>query len=505
MSASTSLATVMFTGLVVAGAACGSSAKSTTSNTTGGTGGESTTGTTSTGTTSSSTTTTGAGGAVTTVDAGALKFPFPLVSWGGAPLITAADVVTVTFEGDTLATQLAPFGAGLTSSAYWNAITPGYCSTGTTCIGDGAMGSAVALTMQAGASYTDSALGGASTIQTLLQGLITAEQVPAPTANTIYALYFPSTTSITLDGSPSCGNGGFDAYHNSMQMGSQQVIYAIIPECAAPQMTPTIDLLQNTTISASHEVIEAASDGYETNTTYGYYLDGDDPNTWGWNDIQGGEIADLCVDPFLLGLDETTDGTYTVQRIWSITEAAAGKNPCVPVPTGEVYFNTYPSATVIVTDVGTSKTIDITALADSSSMGEWTVLAQDWTIPNDPNMTAPFVTFSIEGGTTTSNGPQIQMKSGDTVKLTVTLAVDPGANQQQTTGAAYGEADAVLVSANGTQQTTTAAHFWPFIVLTPAEAAAQGVSMQKHIARPRKLSHSRARAGWRGFLPSAVQ
>ena len=158
------------------------------------------------------------------------------------------------------------------------------------------------------------------------------------------------------------------------------------------------------------------------------------------------------------------------------------------MPAGEVYFNTFPTTTTVVElDVGQSTTIEVGALADGA-MGEWTMLPEDWTIPTDQSMTAPFVTFSIAGGTTTSNGPQIQVQSGHTYQLTVTLAVDPGTLSQ------YGEADAVLVSANGTEQTATAAHFWPFIVLTPAEAAAYGVSNNRHVGgHPRKLSHARGR------------
>ena len=399
----------------------------------------------------------------------AAGFPFPHVVAGTGPLITAPDVVTVTFPGDTLASQLTSFGASATNSCYWDVVRANYC-IGSACVGDG-VGTPAPQTTAPGASYTDSAVGGASTLQTYLQGLITAGSLPTPTANTLYALYFPSTTTITLDGAASCTD--FYGYHNGFMMGSTLVAFAVIPECTPPQ---GLTLLQNTTDTASHEAIEAATD-----TGDGFYLDvQNDPKTWGWNDIQGGEVADFCVDPFGLGLDEWTENGFTVQRIWSLTQAAAGKNPCVPIPAGEVYFNTYTSDQVLVMDVGTSKTITVTAAADGT-MPAWTVLPQDWT---DPTGQTSYLSFSIAGGTNTDAGSQIQMTSGQTINLTVTLTADP-------TSSANGEADGVLVSANGTSAATvTAAHFWPFIVLTTATAQDAGVTMQRH-PRVRKNSHMR--------------
>jgi hypothetical protein len=504
MRASASHANFIVLGLFVAGAGCGSSGAH---GSTAGTGGSSTgasssssSGSSSSGShassssassSSSGSSSSGSSSSGIVVDGGPVgNFPFPPVTYQGGTIVAAPDLVTITFAGDTLASQLATFGAPLASTAYWDTIRAGYCGGGV-CVGDGPAGTAVALTTAPAASYTDSDMGGASTIQTFLSGLISANTVPAPTDNTVYMIYFPATTSISLDGSPSCGDGGFDGYHNVMMIGAQQVVYAIIPECAAPQMTPVIDLLQNTTITASHEAIEASTDGGEA---IAFYLDPNNQATWGWDDVQGGEVADLCVDPFLLGLDETTENGFTVQRIWSITNAAAGKNPCVPIPAGEVYFNTFSLVSAVVVDVGQSKTIEVDALADGT-MGDWTLLPEDWTIPNDPSMTTPYVTFSIEGGTTTSMGPQIQVKSGDKIQLTVTLMADPGTSSQT------GEADAVLVSANGTEQTATAAHFWPFIVLTPAEATQYGVTMMKrHNAHPRKASHRRGRRSIFGGL-----
>jgi hypothetical protein len=409
------------------------------------------------------------------------------VIYRGGPVVVAPNIVTITFPGDTMASQLATFGTTVASSSYWDTIRAGYCDTSSNCVGDGPAGTQVALTTAPAPSYTDFSNGSVGTLQTFLAGLINGGTVPAPTPNTIYALYFPTTTTITLDGGASCT--AFDGYHNALTIGTQEVYYAVIPECPAPAMTPAITTLQNTTITASHEFIETATD--PSLKAWTYTLDLNNPATWGWADVASIEVGDLCVDPFGLGQDETTENGFTVQRIWSIGQAAAGKNPCVPVPAGEVYFNAFSKVSVVTVDVGKSVDIEVDALADGP-MGPWTVTPQDWTGGNNPSS---YLSFSIQGGTNTDAGSEIQMKSGDKMVLTVTLNADP-------LNAPWGEADGVIVSANGNAQTATAAHWWPFIVLTPAEAADAGVTMMArrnaHL-HERRLSYSKGRArafGW---------
>jgi hypothetical protein len=507
MRASTSLAVFIAAGVVVGAAACGSSSNKGGNGTSTGTGGTGATGggTTTSGSTTSTTSTstssaTGTTGTTIAPASGhtsgcaasmaaptpATPFPFPPVVDFGDPVIAAPKIVSVTFSTESAASQLAAFGDALASTCYWDVIRAGYCDSGSTgCIGDGPAGVTIGLSTPPASSYTDPG-GGGGTLQTFLQGLITANTVPAPDDNTIYALYFPMSTSIDQDGAKSCQD--FDGYHGSMTIGSQNVFYAVIPECTAPQMTPQITTLQNTTITASHEAIETATDG-NTNGNGGYYLDvNNSESTYGWDDVQGGEVADLCVDPFLLGLDEFTENGFIAQRIWSVPNAAAGKNPCVPIPTGEVYFNTYPEKTTLVMDVGTSQTITVHALADGT-MPAWTLLPQDWT---DYSGQTTYLSFSFgDGGPT-----QTQVSSGDAVSLTITLTADPS-------NTTYQEADGVLVSANSSDpNSVTAAHFWPFVVLTTAEAAALGATEQRRIPHrhgKNRTPHRRYRKVFGGF------
>ena len=71
----------------------------------------------------------------------------------------------------------------------------------------------------------------------------------------------------------------------------------------------------------------------------------------------------------------------------------------------------------------------------------------------------------------------------------MTLVADP-------TNTSNGEADGVIVSSNST---STAAHFWPFVVVTTADAKDAGITMMKrhgaHSKRgpARKVWHQKGR------------
>jgi len=82
---------------------------------------------------------------------------------------------------------------------------------------------------------------------------------------------------------------------------------------------------------------------------------------------------------------------FTVQRAWSNAAAAAGKNPCVPAPSGSPYFNVLPVFTENVAiqspgwssstkgvhvPVGESRTVDLALFSDRATK-EWEVFAYD--------------------------------------------------------------------------------------------------------------------------------
>src|SRR6266404_1764069 len=68
-----------------------------------------------------------------------------------------------------------------------------------------------------------------------LQGLLTAKKVPAPDADTMYMIYFPSGIDPSDGSGPSCiANGNYCAYHDSFTAtGGQLVRYGVMPDMEA--------------------------------------------------------------------------------------------------------------------------------------------------------------------------------------------------------------------------------------------------------------------------------
>jgi hypothetical protein len=111
------------------------------------------------------------------------------------------------------------------------------------------------------------------------------------------------------------------------------VAYAVMPRCPAGT---AVDTLQQLTITASHELAEAASDPYPA-TNGAYRLVSNDAwvPTLGLGSA-GNENGDVCI--FALPYDESG---YKVQPIWSNKAASESHEPCQPQPVNAstTYFN----------------------------------------------------------------------------------------------------------------------------------------------------------------------
>ena len=156
-----------------------------------------------------------------TGDAGfvqASHLPFPSIVYSGAPLLLAPKVVSIVFKSDPFVTSLEEFGAGITSTTtWWPTVISEYCDGDGGCVGKGPAGVSAEIDASAPAAVYDPSLGpgdagGAVNIQTFINDLIAAGTVPAPDANTIYALYLPTTTDFNGGGS-GCDQG-FEGYHS---------------------------------------------------------------------------------------------------------------------------------------------------------------------------------------------------------------------------------------------------------------------------------------------------
>jgi hypothetical protein len=122
---------------------------------------------------------------------------------------------------------------------------------------------------------------------------------------------------------------------------------------------------------------------------------------------------------------------HPVVRIWSNAQAEAGHDPCVPHPSGDVYFIAAPHLDEIALDnlfgiansapivtpglqipIGTQRTIDVHLLSDQST-AQMSVSAIEW--PADASVALSDLDLSWDRTTGTN---------GDTLHLTITALGD---------------------------------------------------------------------------------
>jgi hypothetical protein len=268
--------------------------------------------------------------------------PIPQLDDQGGPVLDHMKLVTITFfhaaPGDAGAADAAADGGDAgdgrisdewkdllrgfddfivgSQSQWWSATMAGYK------VGPGTGGLYAELddTPVAGKSITDEA------IQKLLADGIAAGTIPAPQDQILYAFYFPASTQISNFNASACTD--FLGYHYEMSVTvggvAKQVSYAVMPRCPAATKQATKDQL---TVTASHELAEAASDPFPTSNGTYRLLTND-----AWIPLLGGgtagdENGDVCI--FAPNYDESG---YKVQPIWSNGAAAASKEPCQPQP-----------------------------------------------------------------------------------------------------------------------------------------------------------------------------
>src|SRR5208282_1712078 len=127
-------------------------------------------------------------------------------------------------------------------------------------------------------------------------------------------------------------------YHDNVPVGSLNVAYGVVLECS--QLSGPGGLLDETTQSASHEIIEAATDPNPNGSPAWYGFDDNLHLSWDVFQQFQDEIGDAC-ELYLDSFYSETEANFSfgVQRMWSNKSAAAGHAPCVPT-TGSPYYNT---------------------------------------------------------------------------------------------------------------------------------------------------------------------
>ena len=328
--------------------------------------------------------------------------PMPQAINSGGGVVASPKLVVVTFQGDPLEASLDAFASQLVSvPEYWK-----------TAVAEYGVGAITQVAYHAAdtppATVTD------ADVQAWLSSKIQSDpMLPQPDESTIYVLFYPSATSITLGSNASCT--GFLGYHDAYALSpTTNVIYGVIARCTPPASISVTDL---TTAIASHEIAEAATNPLpKLMPSYASV----DSNSRAWEMLAGGELADLCAG---LGSDVTYQPAgfdHLANHIWSNAAAAASHDPCQRAGSSP-YFNSAPVLPDTIQLAGAVKTMGVKLLAgqsatieldlysDAPTSGPWTVSAIDLTSAffNRP----PALTFSLD-----RNSGQ----NGDKLNLTIT-------------------------------------------------------------------------------------
>jgi hypothetical protein len=334
--------------------------------------------------------------------------PPQVISLGG-PVI-APYIVPITYPGDPFVAQIEAFTAGLGATTFWSTVTSEYG------VGPATSAPPVHIQTAAPATIDDSA------IQQFIQSNV-GTTLPAAKPGIIYAFFYPASTTVTWNGAASCAQN--EGYHWDLALsGGTNVSYVVVPRCDSAVGAPGVSGIDATTLVASHEYVEAATDPFPTLAPAYGALDADHTI---WGVMENVELGDLCT--WATGVAIKPPGfDFTVQRIWSNASITAGHDPCVPAlaPAASPYFNSVPELddTVTITSYGRptktkgvyllpgqSKTISLWLYSDAPTVGPWTVSAVDAPYYGIP-ATTHNLTFAFD---------KTQGQNGDRIQLTITV------------------------------------------------------------------------------------
>ena len=329
----------------------------------------------------------------------------------GGPVMDAPVIIPVYFASDdaNLLSGVTTFIDQIGPSSFWTATTAEY--------GVGAATSMppIVLTESAPTTIDD------TEISAWLAAKLNADDPAFPSANTntLFAIYYPAGTTITLNdsgGGSSCSS--FGGYHSNTKLDSAhanaRVPYAVLPRCGDWGSFTGADAL---TIPSSHEFVEAATDPLPLQ--FPAYGQPDDDHVY-WAFLLGGETGDLCAQSPSSYSFFHPDLDYAAQRCWSNASALAGHDPCVPADPGKVYFAAAPVLEDAVSlgmgfqtkgvqiATGESQTIDVKLFSDGPTP-PFKVVAHDLT----PQLGA--------GGSLSLFLDEIEGQNGQTLHLNITV------------------------------------------------------------------------------------
>lgn len=222
-------------------------------------------------------------------------------------------------------------------------------------LGAGSSGGSITITP----SITSKSITDAQ-IQSEINAQISSGKLPAPDDNAYYAVNFPKGITITQGGSTSCT--AFCAYHGTFKRGAQNVYYGVLPSLETGSGCETgcgsnSDFFNNTTSVASHELIEAATDGeVGLATVVGPPL--------AWYDTTNGEIGDIC-NASQGTITDSSGTSWTVQ-----TEYDNASSSCITTQTvsSDFTISVTPASATVLQGGSASFTVKTTNVSGAPSV-----------------------------------------------------------------------------------------------------------------------------------------
>jgi len=319
--------------------------------------------------------------------------PFPLITAHGGPVLSKIELVPVYFGADPLRSELESFATWLVASDYWKTVGADY--------------GVLPGTQLPAVQFETAPTSPISVVQisSWLDAQIASAALPKPSAQTVFVLFYPAGTTITIDGSPSCS--AFAGLHDEASIANAaftgDVPFVVIPRCS---FSPG-DELPIATNAASHEIMEAATNPFFRSNP-AWQMDSASGPLEAWQMLSGSEVADLCLNQ---SYDEIAG--FTVQDMWSNTAAQAGNNPCQPSDTKHPYFLVSAERTIYHAQPGATLTIPARAWSNLATAA-WS-LGINWGYVPDSN---------FDGHASLS---QTTVNNGDEVTATVTIPANPPA------------------------------------------------------------------------------
>jgi hypothetical protein len=303
--------------------------------------------------------------------------PLPQIPDQGGPILANPNLVTITYPGFTLDSDVSAFGDFVVTSSW---LTTAGAEYG---IGAGTH-THVVLTDTAPTSLSTSDTA-AYLSQQIASGTLPGGVQTQPT-NTLYMIFYPPSTSITdMNTAAQCAQSAGTTYKvgaidHDGTTGGQRFAYAIVSTCP-DEGSLGVDW------TAAELLMTAATDPYRT-ADPAYLLSSNDP-WFPWDD-QLGYLCDF-MPPVL-------EAGYSLPPVWSNTGVRAGTWPCVPAQPGP-YFNVSVAPNVTQTiAAGQSITIPVT--------GWSTAAVQDWTVTaaTEGNGFTPTATLATSANTMNNGG-----------------------------------------------------------------------------------------------------